>query len=105
MTEYKYDVILYAPIGERSGQLLLRTEGRAVKGELKILRRSTELTGIICEDGSLEAEGELVTLMKRIPYSAEGRISGDDIQMTLYAGRRTYELTSINKTEKAGEQE
>lgn len=103
MAERKYDVILYALIGERSGELLLRTEGSSVRGELKILRRSTELTGIIREDGSLEVEGELVTLMRRIPYSAEGRMSGDDIQMTLHAGRSTYELTGINKIEKAGE--
>ncbi len=103
MAERKYDVILYAPIGERSGELLLRTEGGSVRGELKILRRSIELTGIIREDGSLEVEGELVTLMRRIPYSAEGRMSGDDIQMTLHAGRSTYELTGINKIEKAGE--
>lgn len=103
MTESKYDVILHAPMGERPGELLLQMEGYALRGELRILGQSTELTGMIREDGCVEAEGELVTPMRRIPYSAEGRMSEDVIQMTLYAGDSTYELTGIKKKEKAEE--
>lgn len=103
MEEKKYDVILHAPIGERPGELLLQMESSAVRGELRILGQSTKLTGMIREDGRLEAEGELVTPMRRISYSAEGRMSEYDIQMTLHAGRSTYELTGIKKKEKEEE--
>lgn len=102
-TERKYDVILYAPMGERSGELVLCKEGSAVRGELRILGQSTKLTGTVYEGGRIKAEGELITPMRRMLYFAEGQISEQEIQMTLHAGPGTYELNGIHKKVRAEE--
>lgn len=103
MEEINYAVSLHAPLGERPGELTLWIENGTVRGELSLLQKITKLAGMLKPDGSLAVTGELITHIRKIPYSAEGKISGDGIELTLHSGQRVYELTGIKKERKEEE--
>lgn len=102
MEEINYSITLQAPIGKRSGEMTFWMESGTVKGQLHLLQKMMEFEGNVEADGSLAVTGELITLMRKVPYFAEGRMSRDTIRMTLHAGHSTYELTG-NKKGKEGE--
>lgn len=97
MKELCYDVILYAPIGERAGEIILLCDRGKVNGRLILLEQTTELEGTVDGEGNLEIEGEIITVMRKKSYSARGRISDYDIYLTLVTKNNSYDLVGQRK--------
>ncbi len=78
-----YHVNVSTPLGPRAGELRLRDEGGAVTGTFELLGKTQSFTGTLGEDGALEIEGELATLLSTLCYRASGRLEGDGIEMEI----------------------
>lgn len=100
--EANYEVTLQAPIGRRSGRMRVWSGSGRINGELDLLQNTTQFQGTIDGNGNFTVTGELITFMRKIPYSADGLLNGETVKMTLYTKSGVFELDGV-KTEKAEE--
>ena len=105
MREYIYDVILHTEIGERIGSAVVRIHENKVSGILTLLNRTEHFTGSVAQDGTCRLSGKLISLMREIPFEAQGSITAQDLELTLYAARGSYTLTGIRTDVRQMQQE
>jgi len=91
----QYSVLLHTPLGQRSGKLEVQINGDRSSGILHILNRSEPFFGRIDEDGTCRFKGRLVTLIRTIPYQAEGRITKEAVELSLVGDTGKYRLTGV----------
>ena len=95
MKEYIYDVILHTEIGERIGSAAVRIHENQVSGILTLLNRTEHFKGSVAQDGTCRLSGKMISLMREIPFEAQGSITAQNMELTLYAARGSYTLTGI----------
>lgn len=88
-----YDVTMRTPIGDRYGSMNVTVNQNHVDGILTILKKATPFAGSICEDGSCRISGQLITLMRTIPYEAVGRITKSSLWLILRGEQETFEVS------------
>jgi len=93
MQKTTYNIALRTPIGVRKGTMDVQIHGETASGMMHILNRSEPFLGRIDESGECTLSGKLVTLMRTIPYRANGKITGDNIELSLTGGKETFRLT------------
>lgn len=92
MWNRQYNVTMQVPIGVRYGTMAVTADDGRVDGLLTILK-TVPFHGVIREDGRCMLSGELITLMRTIPYEAVGRITENDLHLTLTGEQETFELS------------
>ena len=95
MREYFYDVILHTEIGKRKGRADVRIHGTRISGILTLLNKSEQFTGSIEQDGTCRLQGKLVSLLREIPFEAEGMVTMQQLELTLHAAQGSYRLTGV----------
>ena len=97
MPQYQYRVTMKTPLGSRDGHLLLSTRGTRIRGTLRILGSSNTVSGRLLPDGSCTLAGKIQTLVRTIPYTADGCFDAASIELTIHGERNTMPLqgTSI----------
>ncbi len=93
MPDYLYDVTMNTPLGERRGVLRLTALEGSTSGSLMLLGISHPILGSISPDGVCHLTGTLQTLIHRLPFRAEGRISPPKVDMLLVCEHRTYPIS------------
>lgn len=83
MEEKSYDVVLHTLIGPRYGRLTLTMADETLTGELVILAAHTVIQGVIDDDGNCRFRGELVTLLRVWPFTAQGQVTPQTFTATL----------------------
>ena len=90
MSEKRYRICLFAPLGDRKGTIVLRvTQGR-VEGWLDVMNEKNGLSGVLSEDGQLTISGVIRTLVSTMHYTATGMISGRRILLNLKTDSGAY---------------
>ena len=93
MQKTTYSIALHTPIGVRQGTMDVQIHGRKASGMMHILNRSEPFLGCIEETGECKFTGRLVTLMRTIPYQAMGRITKDNVELSLVGEKESFQLT------------
>ncbi len=88
-----YDITMQTPIGNRYGSMNVTVNQNHVDGILTILKKATPFDGSICEDGNCRISGQLITLMRTIPYDAVGRITKSSLWLILKGEQETFEVS------------
>lgn len=99
MSERIYIVCLQTPLGKREGTLAVEKNGQTLNGWLDILKHREPFEGIVDADGNCRISGEFVTLMRRVPYTAIGQISGSSIQLDVKSEQNSFGLSGIARLE------
>ena len=100
-----YDVSLETPLGQRRGQAALEIRGTHVQGELTLMNHTEALSGEIAPDGSCHLVGNLTTLLRRIPYTAEGTITRNRVALTVKEKRNVFSLVGTAISEERNEKD
>ena len=83
MSDKKYRICLYVPLGKRDGTLSLHESDGRITGYMDILNQKSDIVRTLCSDGHLELCGVLKTLMTTVPFNAVGTIDGNRIILNL----------------------
>ena len=86
-----YDVVLETSVGKRIGTMDVNNDCDLISGELHILKQAEPFTGKVDDAGKCRIQGNLSTLMRRIPYFAVGKIT-DQVDLELNCGKETFRL-------------
>ena len=83
MSEHLYEVYMYTPMGTKSGLLLIQQEGNCLSGWLDILMTKEPIVGTIDEEGKCLIEGVFITLLNSVHFTATGRLTDSQIDLTM----------------------
>lgn len=100
MTVSLHQIVMHTPLGQKQGQLQLEVQENKVFGYLNILGHTQPIHGRIEADGSCRLEGHIVTLMRTVPFIADGWVTDDAVSLTLRGDRNVF---WIKGTAAAGE--
>ena len=92
MSQYVYKIIMYVPIGQRKGSMVVNTVGDKIEGRLEILGHSEPFGGVIDAEGNCYIEGRFHTLMNEIPFIARGTVREDQLHLLIQREQDTYEI-------------
>jgi len=97
MTRQSFRIVMKTPIGERCGTMTAEWENKdgKLRGIMEILEHTNVFYGQIDETGNCRIEGEMVSLMRSIPYVAVGTISSLGLTLSLQEGRNTFEVVGV----------
>lgn len=87
-----YDIIMRTPLGKRQGQLRLNIQGSQISGDLEILGHTNPICGHMESDGRYHLEGQVVTLLRAFPFTAQGQMQSDSIYLTLQSHPHTFQI-------------
>lgn len=93
----EYDITLFTPMGEKHGVLILFISENHVNGELKILEQITAVDGEIYNGNNIKLTGSLITLVRKIPFTAEGKIGPFNIYLKLVSNSHYYTLNGTER--------
>ena len=92
MSDRLYDILMQTPLGKRSGTMQIRIADSRVSGMLAIMKHSEPFEGTVDAEGNCTIRGLLVTLLRRIPYTAVGTIRDGALRLSLTGERNTFEI-------------
>ena len=95
MSDYFYQIVMRTPIGAKHGKMTARVEGISVSGSIELLKHREPYTGTINDGGDCAITGQLVTLMRTLPFSGRGRINADSVFLSIEGGRERFEIEGI----------
>lgn len=97
MPEHTYEVTLEAPLGKRPGSLTLDSLDGECRGVLSLMSFANPVSGRIQEGGVCALSGWMRTLMRSLPFTAEGWVRRDAVELTLHWNGRSYPLHGRKK--------
>ena len=103
MESYTYSIVMTTPMGARHGRMLAAIDGRRVSGSLSLMGRREPFEGQIDESGRCSISGTLVTLMRKIHYTACGTITPCEVSLKLSGERNIFGITGCAETAEGGE--
>lgn len=90
MSEFFYQIIMRTPIGAKHGVMSAQIDGTNLSGNIELLKHREPFTGTINGRGDCTITGRLVTLMRTIPFSGNGRIDADSVFLSIDGGRERF---------------
>lgn len=92
MCRQKYEIVMQTAIGDRAGCLEAAWSNGIIKGIIQILDHTEPFSGQISEDGKCQVTGRIISLARIIPFAATGRITMDDVYLSLRGERNIFEI-------------
>ena len=87
---YLYDLEMSTPLGPRRGNLELIVWKGHLNGYLTMFTRTIPIQDGKCSGKYLSFRGDMKTLMKMIPYQAEGKITDTGISLVFSTPQNQY---------------
>lgn len=92
---YKYDLEMSTPLGKRRGNLELMVWGDFLNGTLTMFARTIPIKDGKRNGRKVSFQGDMKTLMKMLPYQAEGTVQTSGIELTFETEQGTYPVTGV----------
>lgn len=90
---YQYTLEMTTPLGVRHGNLELRVQTGFLNGSLTMFTRTIPIRDGQWEGNRISFCGDMKTLMKMLPYRAEGQISGNNVSLDFQTESTHYPAT------------
>lgn len=87
---YRYDLNMQTPLGRRRGKLELIIEKNWINGCLTMFTRTVPIRSSVLTGNQISFEGEMITVMNRLPYKAKGTVSVSGVELTLTTPKGEY---------------
>ena len=92
---YRYDLEMNTPLGKRRGNLELMVWGNFLNGYLTMFTRTIPIRSGKCFGNKVSFGGDMKTLMKMLPYQAEGTLSSGGAELIIETQQGNYHATGI----------
>ncbi|MGN1097598.1 MAG: hypothetical protein ACI4SS_01735 [Clostridia bacterium] len=79
----KYDITMQTPIGERFGHACINKKDGIINGYIELLNHIEPFLGNVDVNGNCSISGYIVTEIRTLYYTAEGRLVDDAIDMAV----------------------
>ncbi len=89
----KYNITMKTPLGIRYGTMTFVRKGSSVFGQIDILKCTEEYNGSVDSEGICHLKGCLTSPVRRIPFTAEGRIDEKIIDLIITEERNVFHMT------------
>ena len=96
---YQYAIKMSAPTGPRYGSLELSVSGDAAAGFLTMFSKRLPISEGSCRDGSLRFSGYMQTLRYLLPYTAEGTVNGQRVQVVFSTDKGRFPAEGVAAAE------
>lgn len=90
--QYDYEITLDTPLGRKCGSLVLNAIVGECRGMLSLMTFSNPVCGAVDDGGVCTMMGRMRTLMRNLPFTAEGRIDPEFLELTIHWGGKNYAL-------------
>lgn len=90
--QYTYDITLDAPLGQKCGILVLSAITGEFRGVLSLMTFHNPVYGAANSGGECTLMGRMRTLMQNLPFTAEGKIHPDGLELTVHWDGKNYPL-------------
>lgn len=87
-----FDITLKAPLGDRKGKMEWEEHEGTLDGVLEVMGHRNPFSGRIGPDCLVEIEGNIITQMRNIPYTARGALQSGLLSLELQEPRNRYRL-------------
>ena len=92
---YHYDLEMHTPLGNRHGSLELIVWKNFLNGCLTMFTRTIPIRDGRCDGNTISFHGDMKTLMKMLPYQAEGSVSSNHVKLTIKTDQGSYNATGV----------
>lgn len=92
MPEYTYEIVMEASLGKRLGSLMLDSLCGGCRGLLSLMTFDNPVFGTVYADGTCCLSGWMRTLIQNLPFTAEGKISGEGLELTMHWNGKCYPI-------------
>ena len=92
---YHYDLVMDAPLGKRRGNLELMVEKNWMNGYLTMFTRTIPIRNGHLDGKRISFDGEMKTLMKTLPYKAEGTVTQSSLEMVISTQQGVYPVKGM----------
>lgn len=92
---YRYDIEMSTPLGKRRGNLELMVWNHFLNGYLTMFTRTIPIQNGRCVGNKVSFGGDMKTLMKMLPYLAEGTLSPSGVELMIETQQGSYRTTGI----------
>lgn len=96
-----YTLEMQTPLGKRRGSLELSRYGEFLNGVLTMFTRTTPIQDGRCSENQISFRGDMKTLMKTLPYQAEGELREKRLTLRFTTDQGCYPAEGV-LTEKRG---
>ena len=100
---YLYAIEMSTPLGRRRGFLELIVWGNFLNGYMTMFTRCFPIQNGKRSENHISFQGEMKTMMKSLPYQAEGKITGNKISLVLATDSGRYQVSGVLAGEKGGQ--
>ena len=92
---YCYDLEMTTPLGIRRGNLELRRHGDDLSGVLTMFTRTIPIQEGRCSGNHISFRGDMKTLMKLLPYRAEGELGEHGLALQITTEQGCYPTKGV----------
>lgn len=92
---YRYDLEMSTPLGKRRGSLELMVWGNGLNGYLTMFTRTVPIRSGQRFGQRIYFDGDMKTMMKTLPYEAEGTVSNSGVDLLISTEQGAYPVTGI----------
>ena len=90
-----YDITMKTPLGKRYGTMHVEIRQGQMNGSIVLLNHKKPFRGTVDREGNFEIEGTLISLIRKIPFRGQGRISREKLYLLLRGERNTFEVRGV----------
>lgn len=98
---HTYNVCMNTPLGVRMGNLRVSSLTGVLDGTLHLLGKVTPVSGEADQYGSCHLNGDIITLVQTIPFTAKGKLTPHAVSLLLHTDWGEFELNGTAAPEKA----
>lgn len=80
---YNYALKMNVPLGLRSGSITITLMGNEISGRLNMLGKSNDFTNGYYNDGEIEFDGSIRSLLSTLQFHAEGTLDEQHINLKM----------------------
>ena len=88
-----YDIQVNMPLGVRHGKMWFLINHGTLSGKIQLLGSTEVFDGTLSDDGTLKIKGYLSSPVRRMPYTAVGKIQNQRLDLSLHYGSEIFLLT------------
>ena len=98
---YAYNVCMNTPLGVRLGKLRVSSLTGVLDGTLHLLEKAIPVSGEADQYGNCRLDGNLITLVQTIPFTANGTLTQHTVSLLLHSDQGEFKLNGTEAPEKA----
>jgi len=102
-TMRRFKIEMKTILGLKIGELSFSENGEAISGTINLLLKKNDIHGFLEENGDIFFSGNITTIIRTIPFRADGRIENGRITLVVHTANNNFTLTGAEITDETND--